>query len=197
MRGAWLSQKILGAIALALFARPLFAAEANFPIYFDLGDRLTQEFRGTYEFKYLRLEFIRSKPSAYVVRSTGDQSPSEDSLALEKGYVLWILGHSEERWLKIKTQLRRGDGWPHTLRGWKQQYHVVATDLSVTVPAGEFKHCAKLTISWVAHEHDMEGPQKIVLYLAPRLGIIKREEWNGGDKVHEEVLTSYASTGGK
>jgi hypothetical protein len=197
MRGAWSSQNVLLAIAVALLTRPLFASEAQFPIYFDLGDRLTQEFRGTYEFKYRRLEFIRSKPTAYVVRSSGDQSPSEDRLALEKGYVVWILGHSGERWLKLKSSLRRGDSWAHALRGWKQRYHVEATDLSVTVPGGEFKHCAKVTISWVAHEHDLEGPQKIVLYLAPRLGIIKREVWNSGDKEHEEVLTSYASSGEK
>jgi hypothetical protein len=79
------------------------------------------------------------------------------------------------------------------LRGWKQRYKVVDTKLRITVPAGEFDNCAKVTISWTAHEHDMIGPQKIVLYLAPNLGIIKREYWSGADKEHEEVLSSYSN----
>lgn len=172
----------------------LLAAEAKFPVYFELGEQLTLEFRGTYEFKYKRLEFARTDASVYVIRSSGDQSPREDKLIVEGGYVLWIQGRSRERWIKLKNPLRRGDQWPHTLGRWRQRYRVADTDLTVAVPAGEFKHCAKVTISWVAHEHDMEGPQKIVLYLAPHLGIIKREYWSSGAKEHEEVLTTYATS---
>jgi hypothetical protein len=77
------------------------------------------------------------------------------------------------------------------LRGWKQTYRVAATDRSIVLPAGRFSHCAKVEIGWIAHEHDMNGPQKVVLYLAPTLGIIKREEWSDGEKWHEEVLTNF------
>ena len=38
----------------------------------------------------------------------------------------------------------------------------------------------------------MKGPQKIILfYLAPHLGIIKREVWSSGEKWHEEALSRY------
>jgi hypothetical protein len=177
---------------LALCGRSTFAADAKFPIYFDLGDRLVQEFRGTYEFKYKRLEFIRSDSSAYTVRSTGDQSPSESKLVARSGRVLWLLQRSGEEWINLKLPLQHGSEWRHTLRGWKQRYKVVTTQLRVSVPAGDFNDCAKVTVSWVAHEHDMSGPQQIVLYIAPNLGIIKREYWAGGEKEHEEVLTAYA-----
>ena len=70
-------------------------------------------------------------------------------------------------------------------------YAVEATDLTVTVPAGTFKDCAKVTRSWIEHSHDATGPYRLVLYLAPHLGIIKREVWAGDEQEHEEVLTSY------
>jgi hypothetical protein len=178
-------------------AEVLLAGEMKLPLYFDLGPQLVQEFRGTYEFKYKRVEFVQTDPSTYLIRSSGDQSPREDKLILDGAYVYWILGRSGERWVMLRNPLHRGDQWRHTLRGWNQRYRVVDTDLTVSVPAGEFNHCAKVTISWVAHEHDMEGPQKFVLYLAPHLGIIKREYWSSGAKEHEEVLTSYTTGAGK
>ncbi len=81
------------------------------------------------------------------------------------------------------------------LRNWNQEYRAVATELTISLPAGEFHHCAKVEVSWVAHEHDMKGPQREVLYLAPHLGIVKREEWENGRKWHEEVLTKYERSG--
>jgi hypothetical protein len=53
-----------------------------------------------------------------------------------------------------------------------------------------------VTISYSANEHDAVGPQRIVLYLAPHLGIVKREVWDGGIRQHEEVLTRYKTNGG-
>lgn len=169
------------------------SAKQNLPLYFDLSSQLTEEFRGTYEFKYKRLEFTQDSDAAYVVRSSGDQSPNTDRIVVEGGYVYWVLGHSGEKWVALKTTLRLGDRWQHNLRGWNQQYLVVATDLTVSVPAGVFPHCVKVEVSWIAHEHDMDGPQKVTLYLAPHLGIIKREQWSNGQEWHEEVLTSYRS----
>lgn len=158
--------------------------------YFDLGQRLTQEFDGTYEFKHKRLEFVRNG-AAYAVRSSGDSSPRRDTIILRDGFVYWVLGHSGERWIAFKTTLRRGDNWRHRLRGWNQQYRVLKTGETVSVPAGVFHGCAVVEVSWTAKEPDMKGPQKIVYYLAPRVGIIKREVWSGSEMSHEEVLTRY------
>ncbi len=170
-----------------------FAAEKGFAVYFDLGQHLIEEFNGTYEFKYKRIEFSRVDSSTYIARSTGDQSPSENRLIEKDGYVLEVHGSSGEQWIKIRNNLRRGDWWIHNLRGWKQTYKVEETNIALVVPAGKFEHCVKITISWIAHEHDMEGPQKVVLYLAPHLGVIKREYWAGEDKEHEEVLAKYST----
>ena len=167
-------------------------------MYFDLGPQLTEEFHGTYEFKYKRVEFTRNGlDAAYVVRSSGDQSPSTDRIVVKNGYLYWVLGWSGEKWIALKTQLRIGDEWHNKLRGWNQLYRVIATDLTLAVPAGEFRHCAKVEVSWIAHEHDMEGLQKVAMYLAPHLGIIKREAWSNGEKWHEEVLTSYKTSSAK
>ena len=174
-------------LALAAFAK------LTPSIYFDLGADLTEQFRGTYEFKHKEVHFVRRPDGTYNVNVSGDQSPSADTLLIKNGYILWVLGHSGEKWVVIKNTLKDGDEWENHLRGWNQRYRVVATDASVTVPAGAFQHCAKIEVSWTAHEPDMRGPQKVVLYLAPRLGIIKREEWSGDKKWHEEVLTQYAA----
>ena len=165
------------------------AAEPKWPVYFDLGPQLVEEFQGSYEFKYKRVEFDRTDPATYLVKSSGDESPSEDKLTVSEDYVYWILSNSGEKWIALKTSLRRGDQWQHKLRGWNQHYRVTAADIAVSVPAGRFEHCVVVTISWDAHEHDMEGPQKIILYLAPHLGIIKQEHWHDSAKEHEEVLT--------
>jgi hypothetical protein len=161
-------------------------------IYFDLGSRLIQEFRGTYEFKYKRIEYVRATQALYIVTSSGDQSSARDELRREGNSVRWILGGSGETWLLLKDPLIAGASWSSQLRGWKQRYAVTSTKLTVSVPAGEFKDCARVTISWIANEHDLKGPQQLVLYLAPHLGIIKREYWNSATKEHEEVLTSYS-----
>lgn len=137
------------------------------------------------------MEFIRQGGGDYIVNSSGDQSPSEDRIVTNNVYVYWILGWSGEKWIALKATLRAGDAWHNHLRGWNQRYRVLTTDATVTVPAGVFQHCATVEVTWVAHEHDMSGPQKIVFYLAPRLGIIKREVWSDGEKWHEEVLTAY------
>jgi hypothetical protein len=117
-------------------AKKQFAAEKSFPAYFDLGEHLTEEFSGTFEFKYKRTDFTRSNSTTYIALSSGDQSPSNDKLIEIGGYVLSVLGHSGEQWIKIKNNLRRGDQWPHTLRGWRQTYKVEETDIVVVVPAG-------------------------------------------------------------
>jgi len=185
--------------ALLILSAPglILAAEATWPDYFDLGPGLVQEFRGSYEFKYKRLEFVRTGAHSYTVRASGDESPREDKIVLDGDYIYWILGRSGERWLKLRTRLLRGAAWPHAVREWNQRYRVVKTDLTVSVPAGQFEHCAEVTISWAAHEPDMEGVQEVVLYLAPHLGIIKREQWSNGTKEHEEELTSYRAVAGR
>jgi hypothetical protein len=181
--------------AAVLFLPPLVAMAAN-PVssgYFALGPELVLEYRGTYEFSYKRVEFTQSTSTDYLIRSTGDQSPSQDKLVSRGDYIYWVLGSSGENWLKIKTTLHKGDRWQHHVRGWSQTYRVATTDLTVNVPAGEFKHCAKVTVSWVANEHDMKGPQKIELYLAPSLGIVKRIVYSDGSIEHEEVAISHNS----
>ena len=67
------------------------------------------------------------------------------------------------------------------------------TNATISVPAGLFVHCAKVVVSWTETAPDMQGSQRMVLYLAPSMGIIKREYWSNGDKWHEEVMTSYAT----
>jgi hypothetical protein len=185
---------LIAGVALFLFLSTRIPASTtqSIPTYFDLGSQLTEEFHGTYEFKYKRLDFSRNgRNAAYIVKSSGDQSPSTDKIIVKNGYVYWVLGSSGEKWIALKTQLRTGDHWHHILRGWNQLYRVTASDVTLSLPAGQFQHCAVVEISWVAHEHDMEGPQKVVMYLAPHLGIVKREEWDNGKKWHEEVLASY------
>jgi hypothetical protein len=170
------------------------SAKQDLPVYFDLGPQLVEEFHGTYEFKYKRVEFVRDDGAAYIVRSSGNESPTKDRIVVKDGYVYWVLGWSGEKWIALKVTLRTGDQWQHRLRGSSQRYRVVNTDLTVSVPAGDFQHCTKVEVSWVAHEHDDIGPQKNVIYLAPHLGIIKEEKWSNGEKWHEEVLTSYGRT---
>lgn len=159
--------------------------------YFDLSPRLVEEFQGTYEFKYKRVEFKKTS-EGYVINSLGDQSPSTDTLRIQSGSVEWVLGHSGEVWISLRTPLYPGELWHHVLRGWNQEYRVSSVDEKLVLPAGTFQDCAKIEITWTAHEHDMEGRQKIVLYLAPSLGIVKREEWSNGKKWHEEVLTKFS-----
>jgi hypothetical protein len=183
----------LFAAVLVVLLIGLARASESFAVYFDLGPRLVQEFQGTYEFSYKRIEFIRTSPESSIVKSSGDQSPSEAKLVLVADRIYWVLDGSGERWFAFKTHFHAGDQWRHVLRGGDQQYQVTDADLTVTVPAGTFKHCAKVTISWIAHEHDMEGLQRRVLYLAPHLGIIKQEVWAGNRKYHEEVLTRYSA----
>ncbi len=161
------------------------------PGYFDLGPRLVLNFQGTNEFKHEQTEFVRLDSSAYVVKSSGDKSPSEARLRSIDGYTYFVLDGSGEKWLKLKNQLRKGDRWHNRLRGWNQKYRVVATDLTLSLPAGKLTSCAKVTISWTANEHDMQGPQQIDLYLAPGLGIVKRVVFSAGALEHEEVLVSF------
>jgi len=171
---------------------PLTAAAAELRAeYFSLGPDLVEQFEGTGEFKELRLEFVRSDSGDYDIASSGDQSPSHARLVVGDGYITWVLGSSGETWLKFKRNLRSGDTWHNHLRGWNQTYRVAAKNLTLSVPAGTFRHCVKIDVTWVAHEHDLEGPQRISLYLAPQLAVIKRQVYSSGVEEHEEVLRSF------
>src|SRR3990172_2044775 len=132
-------------------------------IYFDFGDGLVEEFTGTYVFKYKRLEFIKEGLSNYLIKSSGEQSPSQDYLHTKNDYTYWTLSWSKENWFVFKNVLKKGDQWSNNLRGWKQTYEVIGTDVTLDIPAGKFAKCAKIKISWMAHEHDMEGLQEIIL----------------------------------
>lgn len=164
-------------------------------LYFDFGNGLIEEFKGTYEFKYKKVEFIRSGPSNYIIKSSGDQSPSTNQLHIRNDFTYWTLTWSKENWFVIKNTMEKGDYWENSLRGWKQTYQVVGTNLTLETPAGNFSNCVKLKISWIAHEHDMEGLQEKILYLAPHMGIVRQEHYDNGDKWHEEVLTNYKKIG--
>lgn len=185
---------IIGSLILMLSVSTLRAEtkELRKPaIYFDLGNGLIEEFKGTYEFKYEKVEFIMSGPYDYIIKTSGDQSPSEDRLHIRKDFTYWTLSRSRENWFVIKNTPKKGDRWENKLRGWKQTYEVMKTGFTLETPAGKFSNCVKLKISWIAHEHDMEGLQEKILYLAPHMGIVKQEHYANGDKWHEEVLTSY------
>jgi len=163
-------------------------------IYFDLGDSLVEEFTGTYVFKYKKIEFIKEHSSNYIIKSSGDQSPSQDYLHTKNDYTYWTLSWSKEDWFVFRNLLKKGDQWRNNLRGWKQTYEVIDTDVTLDVPAGKFVKCAKIMISWIADEHDMKGLQEIILFLAPHMGIVKQENYNNGVKWHEEVLTNFKKT---
>jgi len=163
-------------------------------IYFDLGDGLVEEFTGTYVFKYKRLEFIKEGLSNYLIKSSGDQSPSQDYLHTKNDYTYWILFWSKENWFVFKNVLKKGDQWRNNLRGWKQTYEVIDTDVTLDIPAGKFTKCAKIKISWMAHEHDMKGLQGIIIFLAPHMGIVKQEHYDNGAMWHEEVLINFKKT---
>lgn len=178
--------------AFVLVGFPTFAlAQRTSASYFDLGLHLVEEFRGTYEFNYKRIEFTKTN-NGYLIHSSGDESPSTDTLRDYSGTIEWVLGWSGEKWILLNANLYPGEHWHHLLRGWNQEYRVASVNETLVLPAGTFHSCAKIEITWTAHEHDMEGPQKVVLYLAPSLGIVKREEWSNGDKWHEEVLTKFS-----
>ncbi len=183
-------------LVVSAVLKPAIASDAN-STFFSLGAGVSLEYRGTYEFGYKRVDFTQSGPDTYVVDSSQDGSPSKDMLVSGNGYTYWVLGGSGEEWLKVKDTFRTGDHWQHHLRGWNQTYRVVSSDLTVKVPAGTFRHCAKISISWIAREHDLEGPQEVDLYLAPGIGIVKRIVHSEGAVEHEEVATSYRKIAGK
>lgn len=170
----------------------LSAEDANPGAYFDLGTHLVEEFNGTYEFKYKRLEFNRVDAHSWTVMSSGDESQRTDRLVVGRGYLYWFRDGSEESLLAFKMPIHRGKRWQQTFRGIVRHYEVIETDASISLPAGRFEHCAKVLVSWSERAPDMSGPQKAILYLAPGLGIIEREYWSGDTKWHEEVLTKYA-----
>jgi len=171
------------------------AVKTPMDAYFNLGPQLVEEFQGTYEFKYKRIEYVRDDGVGYIVRSLGDESPRTDRIVVKDGEVRWVLGSSGEIWFLLKAPLRVGDQWQHTLRGSTQRYRVASTEMTVSVPAGDFRHCARVEVTWVARKHDETGLQKRVIYLAPNLGIIKQEAWSNGMMWHEEVLTAYKKGG--
>ena len=186
--------RALVVLLLAASSTPAaIAAGAISNPYFPARLGIVLEYSGTYEFKYLRVEMVPAPRDGYLIRSSGDQSPSVDELVSRGGYTYWILGSSGEQWLKLENSLHAGDTWQHRLRGWNQTYRVVSTDLVVDVPAGKFKNCAEVSISWIAREHDFSGPQQIDLYLAPGVGIVKRIVRSNGAIEHEEVATSIVA----
>jgi hypothetical protein len=156
---------------------------------------LVEEFTGTYIFKYKRLEFIKEESSSYIIKSSGDQSSSQDYLHTKNDYTYWILSRSKENWFVFRNILKKGDQWINNLRGWEQRYEVIDTDVTLDIPAGKFAKCAKIKISWMAYEHDMKGLQEITLFLAPHMGIVKQEHYENSAKWHEEVLTNFKKTG--
>jgi hypothetical protein len=160
-------------------------------IYFDFDKGIIEELRGSYVFKYRKVEFIKDAHSDYIIKTTGDTSPSEAYLRTRNGYTFWILSRSNENWFVIKNVFKKGDHWKNYLRGWQQTYDVTDTNYTLETPAGTFHKCAKIKISWIAHEQDMSGPQEKIIYLAPHLGIAKQEYYENGYKWHEEVSTSY------
>lgn len=161
------------------------------PIYFDLGEKLVEEFKGTYIFNYKKLEFIKDGPSSYIIKSSGDQSPGKAHIHIRNDYTYWASSRNNENWFVIKNFLKKGDRWQNTLREWKQTYEVIDTDITLDTPAGTLEKCAKIKISWIAHEHDVEGLQEIILYLAPYLAIVKLEHYDNGNKWHEDILTGF------
>ena len=167
---------------------------ADTPRYFELGKRLVEDFQGTYEFKHKRVEFREVEPSTWLVMLSGDQSPRQDKLVVGGENVRWLRGSSSEILLSLKINLHAGDTWQQILKGTRRTYVTEATGLSIDVPAGHFERCSKVVISWTEHAPDVQGQQRIVLYLAPRLGIIKREKWSNEVKWHEEVLVRYSAS---
>jgi hypothetical protein len=135
----------LAVLLLVCSPRDVFAKGPPQP-YFSLGPQLVEEFKGTYEFKYKRVEF-KEISGGYLIRSSGDQSPERDELKVGSAFVEWVLGSSGEKWIHLKTRFETGDEWIHMLRGWKQTYRVAATDQSIVLPAGRFSHCAKIEIT--------------------------------------------------
>ena len=141
---------------LCVNAQSAVAKELNDQsIYFDFGTGVIEEFRGTYKFKYQKVEFKKIGRSGYLIKTTGDISPSKNYLHTSKGYTYWIVSRSNEKWLVIKNVIKKGDHWKNYLRGWEQTYDVIDIDYTLETPAGTFPKCAKIKISWIAHEHDM------------------------------------------
>lgn len=186
-------RRLLVGIALMALAAGFCNAVEPQSQYFDLGARLVEEFR-VINHGYIseeRFEFVRTDPFSYRVLTprTRHGIPEEDKLVIGTNRTDWVLGWSGETWFTWPHSRRVGASWHQMLRGNRHTYAVEATDETVAVPAGEFKHCARISISWIEHAHDASGPQRTVVHLAPHLGIIKEQDWNNDDLEIEKVLT--------
>jgi hypothetical protein len=165
--------------------------------YFNLGNKLIEHIKGTHEFKNEEIIFTKADNNKYFIVMQGDESPSNSILQIKDKAVTWInidrLGNSNvsEEWYQFKLPFIKNLKWIHSLRGWKQTYKVIGTNLTVKTPTGEFKNCIEISISWVAHESDFDGVQENLLFLAPHLAIIKIQKFNNGQMWHEEYLTSW------
>jgi hypothetical protein len=170
-------------------------AETDSLVYFDLGANLKETFRGTFIFTHEVKRFTRINAREYSEATSGDRSPGTSRLVIAAHQVDWINGKSggkEEKWFTFMIPFRKGAQWPVKFRDWNQTYSVVDTDYRLKTPAGVFEHCVVIRITWVAHNGDVEGPQKKLIYLAPHLAVVKEQHFDNGKMWHEEVVTSFS-----
>lgn len=188
---------ILVLVILLLFSFS-FKEDSNYHEYFDLGDKLVEKFQGTYAFKNEVITFTKKDNYQYCIHTEGDMSPSNSILKIEDKTVTWINpacsgnGWETDEWYKFKLPFKEGSKWTHILRGYKETYQVMKTNVTVKTPAGEFKKCIEIKISWIANEPDMSGLQEELLFLAPHLAIIKKQAYSNKQMWHEEFLKSYS-----
>jgi hypothetical protein len=178
---------------LACIASP--GAERDSLVYFDLGAHLKETFRGTFIFTREVQRFTRINAREYSVATSGDRSPSTSRLVIGAHEVDWLNKPgkgSEEKWFTFKIPFRKGAQWPVKFRDWNQTYSVEDTDYRLKTPAGVFEHCVVIKITWVAHNGDVEGPQKQLIYLAPHFAVVKEQHFDNGKMWHEEFVTSFS-----
>ncbi len=188
-------RKLSTVTLLALASSYCGAAEPKTK-YFELGAHLIEEFQVT-NYSYIskdRYEFVRTGANSYRILTSRTQNgiPDVDKLLIRTHRTDWVLGWSGETSFSFPHSLRDGATWHQRIRGARLTYTVEATDDKVVVPAGEFKHCARISIAWIAHASDESGPQRSLVYLAPHLGIIKEQDWDNSDLEIERVLTKYS-----
>jgi len=173
-----MSWPLLACVALSALAAGFCNAAGPKSQYFDLGPRLVEKFQvnnNTYVSEE-RFEFVKTDGNNYniLTSQTRNGVAEKDKLVARTDRTDWVLGWSGETWFTFPHSLALGGSWNQMLRGDRHTYVVEATDDTLTLPAGEFKHCLRIRVSWIAHESDASGPQRTVVYLAPHLGIIKQ-----------------------
>lgn len=178
----------LAASSLTLSAQVKQVAQNSPPTFFTIADGTILTFQGTYEFKLKRLAFAK-KDDHYIITQSGDQSTSLSRLVVTDSLVVNVL-QSGEHWFTFRLPFIKGRRWAAQLRGDTLHYEVLDNNTEVQTPAGRFKHCARIRISWIANALDAHGPQKRLIFLAPGLGIIKQMVFENGHLSHEETLTT-------